>query len=401
MRSATRPVAILAGLAGTAGLLLGTAPVVVAQSAPLAHPVVINGTPNSPLAGAAIALRMGDFGWCTGTLWQPRIVITAAHCVVDGGRTVTPVEPGQVVVYPPGGDQRNGRSDAKVTHIVYDQEWAPITSSFDGSQIMPVEQDIAFLILDRPLGQPIWTRMATAAEVAQLAAQGSTAEYVGYGLTAPKADPSAQPSPVPMSLRMQIDPSNSTLRSFYSLGDGVSGNCSGDSGGPLIAQIGTETVYVGPVTRVAGPPCIGATSSPVGSSGLVASERADLAAQALGIVQAAQATRTCIVGPEVDQECWQGSRWTYAYCWSGRKAALQRMESASWVTIARYKGKRSGDCDRDYPYLIEFTRRAEGSSVEYRLYVPKQSGIANAMTDPFTVTASERPAPRALRPHGR
>ena len=388
MRRARRPVAAVACLAGITGLMALTAPMAAAKSAPLAHPVVINGTPDSPLAGAAIALRMGDFGWCTGTLWQPRIIITAAHCFVDGGRTVTPVEPRQVVVYPPGGDQRDGRSKAKVTQVIYDQDWQPITSGFDGSQIMPVEQDIAFLVLDRPLGQPVWSRMATAAEVAQLAAEGGTAEYVGYGLTAPKADPSAQPSPVPLSLRIQIDPRNPNLRSFTSIGDGVSGNCSGDSGGPLLAQIGSEIVYVGPVTRVAGPPCIGPTSSPVGSSGLIASERADLAAQAVGIVQAAQATRTCIVGPEVDQECWTGSRWTYAYCWSGRKAALQRMGNATWETIARYKGKRSRDCDRDYPYLIEFTRGAEGSSVEYRLYVPKQSGIASAMTDPFTVTAS-------------
>lgn len=388
MRRAVRPVASLACLAGITGLLMGPAPVAAAQSAPLVRPAVINGTADSPLAGAAIALRMGNFGWCTGTLWQPRIIITAAHCFVDGGRTVTPVEPRQVVIYPPGGDQRDGRSKARVTQVIYDQEWTPITSSFDGSQIMPIDQDIAYLVLDRPLGQPVWTRMATAAEVAQMAADGSIVEYLGYGLTAPKADPSAQPSPIPLSLRMQLDSTNPNLRSFYSLGDGVSGNCSGDSGGPLLAQVGAEVLYLGPVTRVSGPPCIGPTSSPIGSSGLIASERADLGEQALAIVQASQATRTCISGPEVDQECWKGSRWTYAYCWSGRKAALQRLDNAAWVTIARLKGKRSKDCDADYPYLIEFTRNTEGGSVQYQLYVPKQSGIAKAMTDSFTVTAS-------------
>lgn len=388
MREVLRTATALAMITGLCLTGIGAAPVALALTGPLARPAVINGTPDSPLAGAAISLRMGDFGLCTGTLWQPRIIITAAHCFVDGGRTVAPVEPRQVVVYPPGGDQRDGRSKAKVTQVIYDQDWNPITSSYDGSQIMPVEQDIAYLILDRPLGQPAWSRMATSAEVAQLAAQAGVAEYIGYGLTTPKADPSAQPSPVPLSLRIQLDPKNTNLRSFYSLGDGVSGNCGGDSGGPLLAQIGAEVVYIGPITRVAGPPCIGPTSSPVGSSGLIASERADLMEQALGVVEAAQATNTCIFGPEVDRECWKGSRWTYSYCWSGRKAALQRLDNAAWVTIARFKGKRSRDCDRDYPYLIEFTRSAEGSSVEYQLYVPKQAGIASAMTDPFTVSAS-------------
>lgn len=387
MRGVLRTATALAMISGPCFTGIGFAPVALAQSGPLARPAVINGTPDSPLAGAALGLRMGDFGWCTGTLWQPRIIITAAHCFVDGGRTVAPVEPRQVVVYPPGGDQRDGPSKAKVTQVIYDQDWKPITG-FDGSQVMPVEQDIAYLILDRPVGQPAWTRMATSAEVTQLAAQAGVAEYIGYGLTGPKADPSAQTSPVPLSLRLQLDPRNSNARSFYSLGDGISGNCSGDSGGPLLAQIGAEVVYIGPVTRVAGPPCIGPTSSLVGSSGLIASERADLMVQALGVVQAAQATSTCIVGPEVDQECWKGSRWTYSYCWSGRKAALQRLDNAAWVTIARFKGKRSRDCDREYPYLIEFTRGAEGGTVEYQLYVPKQAGIASAMTDPFTVSAS-------------
>ncbi len=155
-----------------------------------------------------------------------------------------------------------------------------------------------------------------------------------------------------------------------------------------MAQMGAELLYIGPVTRVSGPPCIPATSSAVGSSGVVASGRPDLMEQAQAIVAASQAAQTCISGPEVERECWDGSKWTYAYCWGGRRAALQRNEGGQWVTIARIRAKRSNNCDGSYPYLLTFTRPAEGPSVEYQLYVPRQAGVNEVMTDPFTVTAS-------------
>lgn len=379
----------MAGLLVPAGSAWIAAPPAASAVVAARAPAVINGTPDSPLASAAVALEMGRVGWCTGTLWQPRIVISATHCFMDATGTRQVVQARDVIVYPPGGDTGAGPARARVIRAVFDQDWVPLAASEGSTARIPVESDIAFLVLDRPIGQPAWTRMATAEEIAELAASGAAVVSIGYGLTGPFADPASRMSSVPMAFTSTLDPRFSAPDRFFTAGDGISGNCHGDSGGPYLAQVGAEVLYLGPVRGISGPPCaaVGGGSA-IGSLGPIASYRSDLGEQALAIVRASGASRSCIAGPDVERECWTGARWTYAYCWSGRKAALQRRDASSWVTVARFTGRRSPDCDARFPYLIEFRRVAEGATVEYRLYVPRQSGIRRAATDAFTVTAS-------------
>lgn len=356
---------------------------------PASSPAVINGTPESPLATAAVALDMGEVGWCTGTVWQPRIVITATHCFMDATGTRRAVHARDVTVYPAGADKRDGPAAAKVTHAIFDQDWTALPASEGSTARIPVESDIAFLVLDRPIGQPAWTRMASAEEVAELSRTGAAVVSLGYGLTGPFADPASRPSSIPMAFTSTLDSRFNAPDRFFTAGDGVSGNCHGDSGGPYLAQVGAEVLYLGPVRGISGPPCAGLDASgAVGSVGPIASYRSDLAEQALAIVQSSGASKTCIAGPDVERECWKGARWTYAYCWSGRKAVLQRRDEGTWVTVARFTGRRSSDCAASFPYLIKFRRSAEGPSVDYQLSVPKQSGVRRAATDPFTVTAA-------------
>ena len=379
----------IAGFLVPAGLLTMQARGAAAAPSPTRSPAVINGTPDSPLAAAAVALDMGRVGFCTGTLWQPRIIISATHCFMDATGTRQVVQAGDVIVYPPGADKGNGPARAKVTHAIFDEGWSPLATSEGSTARIPVESDIAFLVLDRPIGQPAWTRMASAQEVAELAAAGAPVVSIGYGLTGPFADAGSRPSSVPMAFTATLDPRFNAPDHFFTAGDGLSGNCHGDSGGPYLARVGTEVLYIGPVRGIDGPPCAALDGSgAIGSLGPIASYRSDLGERALAIVHASEASRTCIAGADVDRECWRGPRWTYAYCWSGRKAVLQRRDGSTWVTVARFTGQRSPECNARFPYLIEFRRSAEGASVAYQLYLPRQSGIRRAATDPFTVTAS-------------
>lgn len=98
------------------------------------------------------------------------------------------------------------------------------------------------------------------------------------------------------------------------------------------------------------------------------------------------ATETCISGPDVDRECWQGAQWIYSYCHATARATLQRKEGSKWLTVTQTRAKRSPDCYPDQPYLIEFTGSAKKSTTQYRFYVPRQAGARNTWVYRFTIT---------------
>lgn len=365
-------------------LLLAISPVVAcclaAPAALATAPQVINGTPGSPLSAAAVALELGDSN-CTGTLWRPRIIITAAHCV--SGENEPTVRAEDISVYPPGADRSGDYAGVRVVQVIFDPSW--IKASPDNEES---ERDIAFLILDSPLGIPVWSRMATPDEVVALSQSRAEVEYVGYGLTGPRDDPNSESSLVPLSLKVRLAPSyGGGVGEFVTTGDRVHGTCAGDSGGPFLATLGGQVLYVGPLSGGLGFPCESEDDDP-SDSAAVASGMGELVAKALAAVgdSADSAPTTCIAGPDVDRECWAGRAWTYDYCWGGRKALLQQRTSAGWTTIARTNAKRSSACGRKTPYEISFQRAADTPSADFRVYVPRQSGIRANRVDPFTVT---------------
>jgi hypothetical protein len=352
----------------------------VAPAAQASAPQVINGTPGSPLSAAAVALDLGDSS-CTGSLWRPRIIITAAHCVSGKGEPTVRAE--DISVYPPGANKDAGPADVRVLRIIFDPTW--INDSPDGEES---ERDIAFLILDSPLGIPFWTRMATPDEVVALTQSGAEVEYVGYGLTGPREDPNSEGSSVPLSLKVRLVPSyGGGVGEFVTAGDRVHGTCAGDSGGPFLATLAGQVLYVGPLSGGLGYPCESEDDEP-SDSAAVAAGMAELSAQALAVVgdTADASPTTCIEGADVSRECWAGRAWTYDFCWSGRKAFLQQRTASGWKTIKRTSAKRTSGCGRKYPYEIIFKGIAAEPSVDYRVYLPRQAGLRGGGDDPFTIT---------------
>lgn len=344
---------------------------------------MIGGTPGSQVASAAVALELGD-SECTGSLWRPRIIITAAHCVSDSEGVEADVLPGDVRVYAPGADKRNGPTTVQVTQILFDPDW---TAESEDDE--PSERDIAFLILNAPLGTPTWSRMATPAEVIDLARSGTPIEYVGYGLTGARNDPNAEGSPVPLSLTTRLGARYAGgMGQFSTTGDGVRGTCAGDSGGPFLAVIAGQLVYLGPLSGGLGHPCEAENDDPT-DDGAVASGMGALAQQALAAAGegAESPPTTCIEGANVERDCVSGLVWTYDYCWSGKRASLQVKNGGRWVTVARMTGRRSSDCYLKMPYEIIFSQAASQPTAAYRVVLPRQPGLRRGGTDPFTITS--------------
>jgi len=211
-------------------------------------PTVIGGLPDHPWSGAAVYFETSfgaDSSSCTGALWKPQVIVTAAHCVMEeAGDPI--VSPSAITVWPAGANVETvAPADVQVTFI--SAEWIP----GDGEGTI----DIAFMTLDKPLGATPITRLAKPQEVSTLAKEAALITYVGYGLTVPIDDPRQTSSPVPLSLSQPLTDMYDEDKTFTVLGDGVRSACLGDSGGPYLHEVAGELLLIGPFWGYSGPPC--------------------------------------------------------------------------------------------------------------------------------------------------
>jgi len=366
--------------------LLAGAPVSAAEDR--VKPRVINGVPYPPLSGAAIALETDEGFYCSGSLWRSRIVATAAHCLEDADGVMITAD--QVTLWAPGADSTGPPSNVRVTSIIMDENWLNYAEDDDEA----ISRDLAFLILDQPLGTPIWSRMATPAEVAALTWNGAKTEFVGYGSTTPTVDPNSTTSALPGGVNSRLLWGyNAGLGVFDVRGNPTTGTCGGDSGGPWMSRVGNEILYLGPLSGGQGLPCD--KPRPRNETfdwGPVASANTDLVEVALAAAgeSASDVPRTCIKGDDIKRQCWEGRAWEYEYCWDVKKAELWKWQGGdNWKRVDRLTGTRDVDyCGKKTPYLITFRGIETKKNSWYEVYLPKQKGLAEPVGDPFKATVS-------------
>lgn len=351
------------------------------QTAHSLEPRVINGSDPGELANSVAYIQIFDSN-CSAAVLAPTILVTAAHCVAESD-DLPAASPGDIKVFAPGVNvSESSPSPVKVTRIIYDSK------KYAADKL---GWDVAFLVVDQPVGTTPITRIATQQEASAITANKADLTFVGYGQVNPSGTSLSQdPSPVPRLSKAK------TYYWSYEFGpgvvdvaiNGISGPCYGDSGGPWLYQDGGEVLLVGIESLGAGRPCDKNWDEPYEQVPVIAGVKGlvDKAYAAAGVAQPGVPT-TCMKVQSEKQFCAPGRAWIYYACWTGSRATLQGLEAANWNDLGTRKAPRGYGCKGKFPYGITFASFSDSPNLQrFRIVVPKQSGVRQVNYDPFVVT---------------
>jgi len=201
---------------------------------------------------------------CTGFLYSPRIVFTAAHCVHDGTRMsqMIPLRPNQMWVGAPGARTGTLAPKAAVEKIFS----KPGYRFYDSNGDYSYTNDFAVMVLEKPLRNVAPAKLASRDLLKEITLKGKKVTTGGYGHQSAKdsvADPALR-SILPSKAAFNLIPTEFGLKSVrermamwnrnYYQSEGVSfmryetgtaHPCNGDSGsGFYLESKGTPT-YLG------------------------------------------------------------------------------------------------------------------------------------------------------------
>ena len=182
-------------------------------------PKIVNGTPCSGLSKSPVVVVLKNFpdgrtGLCSGTMLSPNKVLTAAHCL-DGAASID-------ILFNIAGDK-----------FVY------VTAS--SWNIHPAFSNTAFIndvgIVHSPVSLPVPNLPILASSAPKI---GDKASIFGYGAATGGASIDGKLRAGAMTIT-SVD-SNKIYANFEA---NASNTCSGDSGGPMLLQVGGQQFIIG------------------------------------------------------------------------------------------------------------------------------------------------------------
>lgn len=230
---------VWAVLVAACALLVGVTPA-------SAEPRVFGGSVavGNPIVVGTAYLSGNLFRICSASVWKPRVLLTAAHCVTEEN-TGAVIDPARLQLNTPGapyqlvGGSLAARSPARVVQIITPPGFVQV-----GRQV--VANDIAALVLDSDIGPTAISRLASRAEIGLWTSQNAAVFAAGYGRTSLTGGGGDVPAQVSLPLAgIDEDYRGSTGWVINSRTAGVGDICSGDSGGPRWASSATGNLLAG------------------------------------------------------------------------------------------------------------------------------------------------------------
>lgn len=215
------------------------------------------------IGGPVVGLSFGDkYGiFCSGAMLEPRIVITAHHCIPTAGGDADFLLTTKITVSSPGIELNNVLSDrADVLHIVTKPEMWTIGACANG--FCEDLDDVAFLIINKEFPVPPNLKIASVEDLNRFRSSRATVTTYGYGLTREN-----KPSFTPFSLTAHLEKPNPGGYGEYAFNvslEGTQNVCGGDSGGPSYVVENNVLYYLGPTSGTRRPSCV---KTPETSSG--------------------------------------------------------------------------------------------------------------------------------------
>jgi S1-C subfamily serine protease len=197
-----------------------------------------------PVDGETVVVALIDGrnparAFCSGVLVEPRIVLTAGHCLVSDGATRS--FPQNLFSAPPGADVTRDVRSLRARALTW---WWPSTFTNPSSDTRVTADDIAVIVIDRRLGDGIG--IASLEDVAELQRIQATVTHLGYGKLGLNTDNDGAPRQIAQRLRTAVRDSPYARGSFFqTVGTSTSNICPGDSGGPVVASVGGRRVLIG------------------------------------------------------------------------------------------------------------------------------------------------------------
>ncbi|MCU0665349.1 MAG: trypsin-like serine protease [Myxococcota bacterium] len=169
---------------------------------------------------AAVGLLYNQIPLCTGTLIDPEVVITAAHCVY------LPSEGIDAIHYPSNIDVVGGARIDVSDRIVYSRASSIVTHPSWHGIMEEGPTDLAMIHLATPITSLSPYGVRNPADIIEV---GETGKIVGYGLIGKDQDDTGGVHRVGDTSVLSLG------RGLVELGD-PAGTCSGDSGGPFFTK---------------------------------------------------------------------------------------------------------------------------------------------------------------------